>query len=739
MHPHKELPESLRRALEKRGLEPAEFLWTAEGTSLHERKPVWILLSRTELYVLKGLEPSIQTYDVHQVDTLSTDAYTAGGVLWASIGAQDWILCRYGGGQSRDVSILVSLFQKIKEGKALEAADFWEEEAPGRCPKCGLLYPEGSRSVCPKCMNKRAQFLRVLSFALPYKPKIGLILAMMLLSALLSLVQPYLGGRILFDEVLAEGGRYFGRVMETVAILFAVSLLALGANIAYGRINAVLTPRIVYDLKTQVFAAMQRLSLSFFSSKQTGTLMTRVNQDAIHLQYFFHDGIPYFLVNGLTILGIVLTMLWVNLPLGLMVLLPMPFVVWMLKTMLPKLYEIFNRRYRKGSALNALINDTLIGMRVVKAFGKESEEMARFSLANGGAAQVDRDSGVFASSMFPMVHFVMGLGGLIVWGAGGWQVLQGRMTFGTLITFTGYLAMLYGPLQFMTEIVHWWTSSMDAAQRIFAILDSIPEVQEDPEPIAMPRIYGHISLKHVSFSYEPNRPVLQDITLDIPAGETIGLVGHSGAGKSTMTNIITRLYDIQEGIITIDGVLLKKIKTADLRRQIGMVLQDTVLFSGTIAENIAFAQPNASIEAVISAAMAANAHDFIMALPDGYETRIGKKGQDLSGGEKQRISIARALLQDPPILILDEATASLDTQTETLIQQALLRLTQGRTTLIIAHRLSTLRHAHRLVVLERGRILEMGAHGTLIKNRGTYYQMLKRQREALRIKGVAEQ
>jgi ATP-binding cassette subfamily B protein len=331
----------------------------------------------------------------------------------------------------------------------------------------------------------------------------------------------------------------------------------------------------------------------------------------------------------------------------------------------------------------------------------------------------------------------MGSSGLVVWGYGGWLVVKGQMSFGSLITFTGYVAMLVGPLQFMTQITQWWSDCTSSASRIFEIMDSVPEVEEKKNPVRILEMNGDVELKEVTFSYEPNNPVLKDINFHVKAGEMIGIVGHSGAGKSTLTNIITRLYDVTDGSITIDGIDVKDLSLKDLHSQIGVVLQETFLFMGTIGENIAYAKPEATNEEIIQAAKIANAHDFILKLKDGYDTLIGSRGQSLSGGEKQRIAIARAVLLNPKILILDEATASLDTETEKQIQEALEKLIKGRTTFSIAHRLSTLRNANRLVVVEKGKIEEIGTHEELVKKRGIYYNLLQKQREALKLQGVS--
>ncbi len=483
---------------------------------------------------------------------------------------------------------------------------------------------------------------------------------------------------------------------------------------------------------------MQHLSLSFYSKKETGNLMTRINGDAENLQSFFHDGFPYFIVNGTMIIGISIIMVTMNPKLALLVLIPAPVVVYYLKKMFPVLWRMYHKRYISNSKLNSHINDSLKGFRVVKAFGKESAEVNKFNKINQGVFSVDLGLGNLTNALFPFMWFIMGIGSLLVWGVGGYQVVKGELTFGTLVSFIGYIGMIYGPLQFMTQIVDWWSNCMNSAQRIFEIIDSVPDVANSPYAKRMPNIKGGLEFKNVSFSYEPNKPVLNNISFKVNPGEMLGIVGHSGAGKSTIANLIDRLYDADEGGVYIDGVNIKDIDLKDLRGQIGMVSQESFLFMGSIAENIAYAKPDATMDEIVYAARAANAHDFIMEFPDGYDTVIGKAGRDLSGGEKQRISIARAILHNPRILILDEATASVDTETEGKIQESLERLVEGRTTISIAHRLSTLRNADKLVVVENGKIIESGTHIELINKKGTYYKMVQKQSEALKLRGVGD-
>jgi len=465
--------------------------------------------------------------------------------------------------------------------------------------------------------------------------------------------------------------------------------------------------------------------------------MTRVNEDANNVQWFFHDGLPYIIVNAINIIGVAVFMFTINPQLTAIVLLPAPFVYLFFKTYLPKFYSMFGKYHRKNAKMNSRMNDSFAGLRVVKAFGKEKIETTAFAEASFGFSKVGQNIGTTASTVFPIVGLIMWLGSLTIYIFGGLQIIKGNMLFGDITTMVGYAGMIYGPLQWFANLMQTWAGAMNSANRIFEIIDAVPTVREISEPVIIENYEGHIVLKDVSFSYEPNKPVLNSVSLDVKPGEVIGIVGHSGAGKSTLINLITRLYDVEEGSISIDGHNVRDLSLNDLKNNIGIVLQDTFLFIGSVGENVAYGKPEASMGEIIAAAKAAYAHDFIMKLPDGYDTMIGAGGHGLSGGERQRLAIARAILKNPKILILDEATSSVDTQTESQIQQALSKLSKGKTTFNIAHRLSTLRDADRLIVLENGKIVEAGTHDELNNLKGVYYKLYQIQKEALKIKGIS--
>jgi ATP-binding cassette subfamily B protein len=370
---------------------------------------------------------------------------------------------------------------------------------------------------------------------------------------------------------------------------------------------------------------------------------------------------------------------------------------------------------------------------VIKAFAREEDEGVRFSAVGMKQTHVDITMSNTAFTAFPLIYYLLFIGQIIVTAIGGVMVVNGEISLGTLLTFVAYFTMMHGPLEFMSWVSNWWARCVDAAQRVFEIIDSKADITEPENPVTLDNFRGSVEVKDVWFEYDPATPVLKGISLSVPSGKTLGIVGKTGAGKTTLANLIARLYDVKEGTVTIDGVDVKKLSLSQLRRNIGIVSQDIYLFIGSIADNIRYAKPDATIDEVINAAKIASAHDFIVNLPDAYETRVGAGGQDLSGGERQRLSIARTIIQDPGILILDEATAAMDTETEGKIQQSLNKLRSGRTTIAIAHRLSTLRDADNMAVINEGVVVETGTHNELIQLKGEYHKLYSIQMEGLKV------
>jgi len=488
----------------------------------------------------------------------------------------------------------------------------------------------------------------------------------------------------------------------------------------------VMSRHIEYDQKNEVFRHYQKLDASFYKTHSTGDLMSRIGSGSDRICVFLSLHLLDFLSDVLMIIMTGAILFSINAKLALITLVPLPFIAWMIHVVRDKLRTGFEKIDRVWGEVTNVLADTIPGIRVVKAFAQEHREASRFRDANKHNLAVNDKLNKVWSLFSPTVSLLTELGLLIIWCFGIWQVSQQEITVGVLSAFIAYSGRFYVRLDSMSRIVSVTQKSASAAKRIFDILDHVSSVPDPVNPVKLDKVEGNIALREVGFRYG-NRAVNRGISLNIRAGEMVGLVGHSGSGKSTLVNLICRFYDVAEGAILLDGRDIRSFAVADYRRHIGLVLQEPFLFFGTIAENIAYGKPDATREEIIAAARAAHAHEFILRLPQGYDSMVGERGQGLSGGERQRISIARALLIDPPILILDEATSSVDSETEKEIQKALDNLVQGRTTIAIAHRLSTLHRADRLVVLDRGQVVEEGTHDGLMAAQGAYYRLYEAQ------------
>ena len=607
------------------------------------------------------------------------------------------------------------------------------------CGRCGDPLPEDT-NVCPKCVDRKAVLLRLLSYALPYKARVILVTLLMLAGTGFSLLPPVLNKQLVDDVLLPHHHQSW--IGGIVLGLIGASLLGIGLGVWRGRLVAWMSNHMVHTIRVQAYDRLQSLSLGYYDKRQTGSLMTRVTQDVGELQQFLVQGITFFLVNTLVIVGILGLLLVFNWRLTLLVLIPIPLTVVGTRFVWKRLWRRFHRVWHLRSTLSGSINAALSGVRVVKAFAQEGREAQRFQQKSYQLFAANTSAETAAATYFPILTFVTTAGIFIIWYFGGQQVFANTtnmekygMTLGTLTMFLSYIGMLMGPLQQMTQIADWLSRSTAAAERVFEVIDAEPDIADAADAVAMPHIEGHVELKSIRFSYDKNQSILEDVSVDVQPGEMIGLVGHSGAGKSTIINLLSRFYDVKDGQILIDGVDIRKIKMDDLRRQIGVVLQEPFLFPGTISDNIAYANPDASPEEIMQAAKAANAHDFVMRFSDGYDTYVGERGARLSGGERQRLSIARAILHNPRILILDEATASVDTETEKQIQEAMARLIEGRTTFAIAHRLSTLRNASRLMVMEKGKLVELGTHDELLeKPEGVFRRLVNMQQDVNKLR-----
>jgi ATP-binding cassette subfamily B protein len=733
----------------------------------------WLVVTSTGLSVYasngNGFAPRVEL-KLDEIKASTTDGLIGGGALLVTVDDRNVEVLRYSNAQQRKFGRIAKYINDVKRYKLdLEKAQRGEKDAAGnpieapkehprlepdkedqkRCPTCNLPLLEGS-NVCPACMSKGKAIRRMLVYLKPYRRQILMIWVMMVIGLCFSLVPIYLT-QPLTDKILnpvedpLPVNERLTMLGWLVAIMLGVQIFGQALGVYRGRMAAYLGQQLSHELRNDVFRHLQSLSLRYFDKRQAGTLIARVTHDTDALEGVLVESIQNFFSNIFLFIGIGIVLLWMNWKLTLLVFIPAPIVLLLSKIFWDRMMNVWRRAWHLHGRLTATVSDSLAGVRVVRAFAKEDREVERFDRHSMELSVATVTAERLWVTFFPMLFFIMSIGNLIVWYVGGYQVIQGSrlgaqllpdrnaFTLGMFFTFIGYLGQFYGPLQFMSRVADFLSRSLASAERVFEVLDTESDVLDVENPAPLPRIEGHVEFKNVAFGYEPHKPVLKDINFTVQPGEMIGLVGQSGAGKSTTINLICRFYEVQEGEIAIDGVNIKQIAQKDLRSQIGVVLQDPFLFSGSIYENIAFAKPGATREDVMAAAKAANAHDFIIEKPDGYDTQVGERGLTLSGGERQRISIARAILHNPRILILDEATASVDTDTERQIQVAIARLVKGRTTFAIAHRLSTLRNASRLVVLKDGKVAEVGTHEELIEAKGEFYRLVQMQQEMNKI------
>ena len=566
--------------------------------------------------------------------------------------------------------------------------------------------------------RRAAVVLRLLQYLLPYRRELVLGLSAAAVITAVSLVPPYLAG-YLIDQVVRparEGSlaraAAFRLAWIAVATMAVVYLVRQASAMVRLRLMSVLGEWVARDLRTELYEHIQRLSLSFFSRKKTGSLITRVTSDTDRLWDFLAFGVVDVSLSLVMLLGLSTVLLFLDWRLGLVMTLPVPLLCWGIYRHGEALQRLFLRAWRKWSGVTDVLSDTIPGIRVVKAFNQEDREIGRFGERNEAVTDEFNRIHHMWTTFWPLLMFAVHTMTVLVWVFAVPRLLGSgpALSAGVFVSFLLYTTMFVGPIEVIGQMARTINRATSSAHRVFEVLDSEPEVRDVPAPIRLEPVRGAVTFENVSFAYDGVRQVLRGITFDVQPGELIGLVGPSGGGKSTVVNLIARFYDTSGGVVRVDGVDVRALDTGHYREQLGMVLQEPYLFHGTVLENIRYGLATASLAEVVAAARAANAHDFICRLGQGYDTVVGERGHTLSGGERQRVSIARAILHNPRILILDEATSSVDTEAEREIQQALERLIAGRTVFAIAHRLSTLRKASRLFVLENGRLAEAGTH-----------------------------
>lgn len=678
---------------------------------------------------------------INEVDEVFAEEYIATGQLTYKNNGEFYSLAFFTIGNLDKADNFKKIFNTLKQGKDYER---YLSNATGNvCRKCGAPIPKGLK-FCEGCIDKSSTVKRLFSFFSEVKWKMLLIIFFVLFSTAITLIIPQFSTQKLYDEVLNTGNTEPYEVLLNSLISIVLSMAGLRIfhqlfTLFYQYIVAGILPQVVYNIKLKIFKAMQGLSVGFYTHKQTGSLMERVTRDSNNIYWFFVDGFPYLISSIITVIGIVIIMFFTSVKLTLLVIGAALLIGIVYPVMEKKFRKLHHRVWVQNAQLTSKVSDNINGHRIIKAFSKEAQELDGFNKTSGKLLNAEVTWSNAEATFYPLLSATVYVIGAIILGFGGVMAVTTKdISIGELLTFVVYLQMLEQPIDFLSWVTNWWSRCIDSAQRVFEIIDTEPDVKDIDNPVILDNFEGAIELSELQFEYEPAHPIIKNISLKINAGEMLGIVGKTGAGKTTISNLIARLYDPKSGVVKIDGVDVKELHSKQLRKNIGIVSQDIFLFMGTIADNIRYAKPDATMEEVIAAAKIASAHSFITKLPDGYETRVGSGGQDLSGGERQRISIARAIIQNPKILILDEATAAMDTETERNIQNAITQIKAGRTTIAIAHRLSTLRDADKLAVIEDGECIEFGTYNELMEKKGVYYNLYTLQEQALKFIGIGE-
>ncbi len=740
-------PEDMRRVLCASGLDESEsgkVLDVADFDLDNDNKKIEGTVAVTEKLIVslhfargerENAPKKLTVIKLSDVDKLAMRSEF--GVCVAEAVKKNGDVCIIGRVNAKDAKHFMKFFKRAELFLTDKTVyDRRKEEPPVRCPKCGKPLRPGSTS-CDKCIDRFKLIKRLLGMAAPHKKSIIFVTIVYFVTVGISLVEPYINRRLV-DEYInnsaasqlaaSEPLKVFIPFLITVLMLLVAYVLTWVIGMIRNLVMMKMGLQVVVDLRTELYDKVQAMSLAGVSKRTTGELMNRISYDSSMLQNFINSWIPNFVGQVLTLIAVSCVIVFIDPALLLIFILPLAVTLPAIAAFQKKIYKIYGKQWEASSKSGAVLHDILSGIRVVKAFGTEEKESLRYSEAAGKERDLSVRNEVLSAKLQPFIRFGLLLGNFLLLYYTGNKILGEELTIGQATIISSYVNLVYGPLWWLANFPWYFNRTLVSANRIFEVLDEKIDV-DDKENSVERVIEGNVTFKNVCFGYDETQQVLKNINLEIKPGEMIGLVGRSGVGKSTFINLMMRLYDVESGSIEIDGIDIRDYSQDCIRSQVGVVLQETILFSGSLYDNVAYAKPSATKQEVLAASRAAGVHEFAIKLPDGYNTRIGEKGYTLSGGERQRVAIARAILRNPKILILDEATASLDTEIEKQIQEAIEFLVKDRTTVAIAHRLSTLRNASKIVVLDKGAVAEVGTHEELLRRKGIYYELVLAQRK----------
>ena len=575
-------------------------------------------------------------------------------------------------------------------------------------------------------MTSAAIYLRLLRYLRPYVPQTIMAVGCMLMATSASLYVPWIVRDVIDGVLVNKDVLLLNAITAGIVVVFA-----LRGFFVYGQtyLMSYVSQKVVIDLREALFRHFQRLSVSYFDRSRTGKVLSYMTNDVGALQGALAQNVIELSTESLTLVGSLIAMLYLHWQLALLTLITVPLVAQAMKLFGKKLRKASGTMQQRAAEITSVLQEMIVSIRLIRLFVREDYETDRFIRENDNNFTAQMKAAQLSATLTPVIEFLAAIAVTVIIWYGGREVISGNLTSGSLIAFLVYAVNISNPVKRLGNVYGNIQRAVAAAERVFDVLDTLPEIEDAPDAIELPPVTGNVSFENVTFEYREGEPALKNLSIEIPAGQILAIVGPSGAGKSTVANLLPRFYDPQAGIIRIDGVDIRNVTVRSLREQIAMVPQETILFNASIYENILYGRLDADRDAVIAAAQAANAHDFILQQPNGYETQIGERGSQLSGGQRQRIAIARAILKDPRILILDEATSALDAESERVVQDALDKLMIGRTTFVIAHRLSTIQRADKILVMEKGRMIECGSHTDLLDAGGLYCKLYSLQTE----------